>query len=94
MKRLGIALLLGSLLVACGAKKTAEPPPAGDDEPECETSADCEGNWQCLGGECVDTSSRAIYTDPSNAVTPEKVKREVEKRQRQHTEQVDKSLDL
>ena len=93
MKRLAMVLALGFAVSACSGKKAPESEPE-EDEVECQTNSDCEGNLQCLGNECVDTSSKAIYSNPSNAVTPEKVKREVELRQRAHTEQVDKSLDL
>jgi len=93
MKRLAIAFVLCLSVSGCGGKKNA-PPAEEEDEVGCDSNSDCESGWQCLDHECVDTSSKAIYTHPSNAVTPEKVKREVERRQEEHTKRVDESLGL
>lgn len=59
-------------LGACGDKKKA----AEEETTEvstCESNADCAQGEVCLAKECASAASGAIYTDPSNAVTPDKM---------------------
>ena len=84
---LGLMLVVG----ACGGDKKS----SGEAEvTPCETDDDCTGGLMCMDSECTDTSSSAIYSTKSNNITPEKVKREVEKRGQAHIDDVDKSLDM
>jgi len=55
----------------------------------CRSNAQCANGWACLDNKCVDPSSAALYTHPSNAVTPDKVKREVEHQVQVHQQQLD-----
>jgi hypothetical protein len=79
MRRLSIIALSFGLLsfsFGCSDKKKA-----AEEEPEiasCETNEDCEQGEVCLAKECASAASGAIYTDPSRAVTPDKVKAHVE----------------
>jgi hypothetical protein len=80
MRRLSLLVLcLGVLtfgLLGCSDKKK----PAAE-EPEvatCETNADCAQGEVCLANECASAAPGAIYTNPSTAVTPAKVKSHVE----------------
>lgn len=45
----------------------------------CEATSDCEAGEVCLDGACASTAPGAIYTDTENAVTPDKVKAEVDR---------------
>jgi hypothetical protein len=81
-----LALAFG---VGCGGKKSeekkapdesAESDEAMEGEPECEVDSDCSPTYVCLGGECTSTSHGSFYSNPRRAVSPGKVKREVEKR--------------
>jgi hypothetical protein len=102
MKRLALAALAVLLMMGCGGKKapppedaeTAETAETDEREAECDVDGDCGHNEMCIDGDCVSANSKAIYTRPSNAVTPEKVKHEVEKRTQAHEKRVDESLDL
>jgi hypothetical protein len=62
---------------ACSDKKKAEAPEE-EAAPACETNADCAQGEVCLAKECASAAPGAIYTDPSSAVTPDKVKKEME----------------
>lgn len=77
---------------ACGGDKKAAD--EDDEAAACETDDDCEQGFMCMDSECTDTSSKAIYSGKSNNITPAKVKREVEKRGKVHTDNVDKALDM
>ena len=44
----------------------------------CAQNSDCAEGLVCLADKCADPSAKALYTDPGNAVTPEKVKQHVE----------------
>ncbi len=80
-------------ILACGGDKKADT--SGDEKTvECESNADCEDGLVCLDSECADPSVKAHFTDPSRAVTPQKVKREVDKRTEEHRKRIDKSLDI
>ncbi len=62
-------------VVGCKGKTSKQETLVEEDDGhrECETNDDCDNNWVCLAGECTDASSKAIYTDPKHAVTPEKM---------------------
>ena len=90
-----IAFLAG--FAGCKGKATESSGPATDPaeaEVACTTDDDCDGTLTCMGGACVDTSSKAIYTDPSNAVTPDKVQREVQQRTQQAVDRADEALNV
>ncbi len=72
-----IAMLL--LSAGCGDSKKSENASPAEEQLVCEGNDDCEEGWVCLDGECANAASGAIYTDPSNAVTPDKVKAQVDK---------------
>ncbi len=72
---LGIPLLV---LVACSSNKGNSDEPEESAPMSCESTEDCDDNMVCLAGECASTRSTDIYTDPANAVTPQKVKAEIE----------------
>jgi hypothetical protein len=82
-------VLLGCV-AACkgGKKKEAEPAEAT----ACSSDDDCEDGWVCLAKKCANPSSGAIYDDPANAVTPEKVQQQVEQTGQQHEKDIDKAL--
>jgi len=88
------ALVL-TLSVGCGKKKNAVQSGTADDEEElaCEANSDCEAGWICLDGECANSASGAVYTDPAHSVTPDKVKREVNKISENAQKRADKILD-
>jgi hypothetical protein len=90
VKSLVLVLAVALSLVGC-TKKKAAPSPA--EAASCTSAADCSDGMVCLAGACTKSSSGAIYTDPSNAVTPDKVKRDFEQRGAQHAEDVDKALE-
>ena len=88
--RTSMLLVLAMLFaVGCGDdKKKAAPQPTS-----CTSNEDCLRDWLCMDEACVDPDSKAIYTDPQNAVTPEKVKRELQRigdeRQKKHDQLLD-----
>ena len=90
-----LLLALAAAVPACGkSKKPAEQAEEGDESARvCESNDDCEAGWVCLDGECANSASGAIYTDPGNAVTPDKVRGEVERIQQQAQERADKILE-
>ena len=70
----------------CGDKKKES------DEPEaCTNNKDCERGLVCLDSECADPR---VMKGPSNMVTPDKVKREVEAINKKADERNQKALDL
>lgn len=86
-----LALALGASALGCGKDKKVEPAEA---EPlACESNQDCEAGWVCLDGECASAASGAIYTDPANAVTPDKVRGEIEKIQENSQKRADEILE-
>ena len=106
MIRLMLSLALCFAALGCGDKKEktqtapeASQPAAGQPEatkkgPPCKSNADCNSGWFCLDGECASAKSKTVYTDPARAVTPDKVKRELERVNRKREADIDKSLDL
>ncbi len=91
-----LSLLLGAALVmvACGKDKPSPTPPAEETESlACDSNSDCERGWACLDGECANTAAGAIYTDPSSAVTPAKVKSEIERIQENSQKRADDILE-
>jgi hypothetical protein len=89
---MGLSLSVSLAVSACKGKPepAAEPPPP---PASCATASDCPEHWVCLGGRCTDPSSTAIYSDPSNAVTPDKVEREVEQAGQKHEQDVDRAVE-
>ena len=90
ISRLALSILLALALAACGGKKAQA---TDDPDVECEVDDDCGRGERCKDSECVETEQQKIR-HKSNNLTPVKVKREVEARQKEHTQSVDKSLDL
>lgn len=94
MRRVAIALLFVASAAGCHRfKKNAAAdddagPAAGATTLACQATADCPSGWVCMAQRCTDPRSKAIYTDPANAVTPGKVRKEVEQ-QLEHREQVE-----
>lgn len=87
-----VVFALALSTAACGGdKKPAEA--AAEAPATCSSNADCDDGLTCLGGECTDTSAKALYDgDSTNAVTPEKVQREVEQRSQQHVDRANDAL--
>lgn len=90
-----LALALGC--AACGGDKKPASESNDSEKPAaaatCDTDDDCGQGLTCLGGECTDTSAKALYDrDSTNAVTPEKVQREVDKRSQQHVDRANEAL--
>lgn len=77
----------------CGKDKQAKASEEDEEVLVCEETADCEDGWVCLDGECANSASGAIYTDPANAVTPDKVKREIENIQKNAQKRNDEILE-
>ena len=80
-------LLLLALLALAGCPKSAPEATAGPKA--CASSTDCPSGWVCLAKTCAHAAPGAIYTDTSNAVTPDKVKREVEQQLQAHDDKMD-----
>ena len=101
MRRFARVLLPAALaiaLAACSddeAEAPAEPQAEVEETrpAECTTDQDCEAQMVCLAGACTKAAAGAIYTDPSNAVTPDKVQGDLEQRGAQHGENIDKALE-
>ncbi len=87
----GVTLLCLLSLAACGKDKKTEA--QASDVQSCESNDDCEAGWVCLDSECADTSSGAAYTAPGSAVTPDKVRNEVQRIQEQAQKRNDELLD-
>ncbi|MSP60841.1 MAG: hypothetical protein EXR72_10960 [Myxococcales bacterium] len=83
MNKLLLALLLG--LAGCPKSPSAEV--AGPKE--CASNIDCPRGWVCLAKKCANATHGAIFTDTSNAVTPGKVKDEVEQQLKAHDDKMD-----
>ena len=79
-----LALALLAPLGLGGCHK--EPPPPAEPKP-CHSNDDCTAPQICLAYECTDPRPGAIYTDPGNAVTPDKVKKDVEEKLNQEQQQ-------
>lgn len=92
MRRALLVVLVLVSLASCKGdqKKKAKP---GAQPARCSQDADCDSGWVCLAGACTDPSAGAIYTDPSNAVTPDKVKQHVEDTAAQHGKDIDQALE-
>ncbi len=78
-----------SLFAACGDKKKGEQEAQAA---SCESNSDCAQGEVCLAKECAKASPGAIYTDPENAVTPEKVKDHMDMINKAAEERVDAIL--
>jgi len=87
---LGLAVLL-SVCGCKGKKGSSEDAPAP--VTRCASDTDCSAGWVCLDGKCADPGTGAIYGDPANAVTPDKVKRELEQTGQEHERDLDRSLE-
>ena len=98
---MAMAILFG-LACSCGGKKEdkpAAPEPAGEGggaqaEPECDVDDDCRGDKMCIDGQCISTEPGGVYRNPQRAVTPAKIKREVEKRMEQGEKRLDRGLEM
>jgi hypothetical protein len=85
-----IAVSLGlavALLGACGKSK----PPA--ETRSCRSAADCDEGWLCLASKRADPRGSAVYTDPKHAVTPDKVRDEVEQKVDDHEDDIEDRVD-
>ncbi len=86
-------LVTGALIACLGMASGCRGKPPAEAGPKkaraCNTSDDCETGWVCLANACADMRSKAIYTDTANAVTPDKVKRELEQKLRAHEKKLD-----
>ena len=88
--RRSLYLILAALLfaTACpGAKARDQPAPK-----PCASNQDCDDGWACLAGRCADARRSAVFTHPEQAVTPDRVRQELEHRQDQHLRRIDKDL--
>ena len=88
MLRLLVVLAVSSVLAGCESNKPPPPPGA------CKADPDCADGWVCLAGRCTDPAAGAIITDPSNAVTPDKIKRELEHRTSASEDRAEQALDV
>ena len=86
-RRLALCFVLAIGVAACGGKKQPAP------EVECEVDDDCAGTDECKRNECVEREIIEVRRK-SNNITPQKVRRQIEERQRHHEKRVDKHLDL
>ena len=90
-------VLLGA---GCGKKSSGSPsdgaPAATTEpaEPECENDDDCRRGKVCYLERCVDTSSQRDLLRHKGAVTPAKIRREVEKQTEVRQKQLDRGLDM
>ena len=92
------------LLPACGKEEKAAPAPTPASEaPEprpdrkvaCKSIDDCRTGQVSLDGRCLSANStKTVFTDRKNAVTPERVKRELEKQTKIRQKQLDRGLDM
>jgi len=89
MARVPASFVLGvALLLACGKSK-----PAAERKPTtCKQNSDCAEGWVCLARKCADPSGKAVYMDPAHAVTPDKVRDEVEDVQKRHDDDIDERM--
>lgn len=71
-------------------KKNSE---ATQEAATCESNADCQQGEVCLAKVCASAAPGAIYTDPSSAVTPDKVKAQMDMVNKAAEERVDKILE-
>jgi hypothetical protein len=73
------------------AAPAAAPEPAGA---ACADDSDCPRGTVCYLEACVDTSSREAILRQRGDVTPEKVRRELERQNQIHEQQLDRGLDM
>ena len=83
--RVTLVVLIAMATFACSNKSSSS-----DQSAECETADDCRRGWKCANGNCV----KPTYTKPRTAVTPDKVKRELEQVNKDYEKKVDKALDM
>ena len=76
MRPILIPALCLLLAHGCSSKKEAE---EQEQATSCESSSDCEAGQVCLDGACASAAPGAVYTDTDTAVTPDKVKSEVDR---------------
>jgi hypothetical protein len=83
-------------LPACSDKQGA-PAPAAQQAPaapaSCADRSDCPETWICLAGKCTNPSEAAIYSDPANAITPDKVEREMEQIGQQRDQEIERRIE-
>jgi hypothetical protein len=82
-----VVLVALACIAACNGK-----PKATKDPKSCRSNEECSPGWVCLAYECADPRAKAIYTAPSNAVTPDKVRRQLEETQKQREAKTDQVL--
>lgn len=84
-------------LPACRDSGQSAPAPAAEQAPaaavSCAGNSDCPETWICLAGKCTNPSEGAIYSDPSNAITPDKVEREMEQLGQQRDQDIDRRIE-
>ena len=90
---LALSLVLCTGLGACGKDKKDSNAVDENEATVCESSDDCESGWVCLDGECASAGSGAIYADPASAVTPDKVKNEVDRINEKSQQRADEILE-
>jgi hypothetical protein len=84
-----------SSLGACSDKKAAseEPVEKTANAAACETNSDCAQGEVCLAKACASAAPGAIYDDPANAVTVDKVKAQMDMINKQAEERMDEALE-
>ena len=85
-RRIALCFVLATTVAACGGKKTQP-------DVECNDDDECVGNDVCKRNECIEPEIIEVR-GKSNNITPDKVRRQIQERQKVHTDKVDKSLDL
>jgi hypothetical protein len=83
--------VLAATLAAAGCPG-AKPASAPAVAKACTSNQDCDNGWACLAGRCYDTRKSAVFTHPEQAVTPDRVRQEVEHQQELHMRRIDKDL--
>lgn len=95
----GLASLAAwAALSGCRDRRPSEPgaeaAPASTSGPaSCASDTDCPEKWICLASRCANPGPAAIYTDPSVAVTPDKVEGEVEQVGQRHEQDIDEQVE-
>jgi hypothetical protein len=88
------ALVIVLALAGCHRKKIPAPAPAPSPSTACASNQDCDDGWACLARRCADARKVGAFTHSEQAVTPEKVRLELEQRQDQHMRQIDKAAEM
>ncbi len=96
MKHIKRSLTIAGLLLlaaSCGGDKNKDRSRSKSAAAACETNRDCGKGFACLANKCAAVSTKAIINNPSQVVTPQKVKDELQKIQDKHSKRIDEAMD-